>query len=412
MNPEVVIFGGGITGLWLLDELRRQGKSAILFDKNGLGTGQTITSQGIIHGGLKYTLTGQLTGSAQRIREMPARWNDSLQAQQEPHLDQVAIRSHYCYLWRTNSMSSQFGMIGARIGLRVTPEKMEQAEIPELLQQAHGDVYKLPETVVSPHSLIEVLAQRNAGSLFQIPASCRIEFLSAKPKEIWGVRLVNRDQEWILSPRSFIFTAGQGNESLRELAGLEPHRMQRRPLHMLLLRGNLPDFCGHCVDGAKTRLTITSERMGPDDCVWQVGGQLAEVGTRLETLELIRHGIQELKVVLPHLNLTGIQATTYHVDRAEGVTSAGTRPESPCVIRDRSIITCWPTKLALAPVAVEEVLQSLAGIPATTAQTGARDWSQPQNWPMATVAQNPWDAIHKWVSLDQLQAQGNTSKVA
>ena len=45
---EVVIFGGGAAGLWLLDELVRAGRSTLLLEAHELGSGQTIASQGII----------------------------------------------------------------------------------------------------------------------------------------------------------------------------------------------------------------------------------------------------------------------------------------------------------------------------------------------------------------------------
>ena len=48
---DVVIFGGGAAGLWTLDELHRAGRSVVLLESGDLGAGQTIASQGIIHGG-------------------------------------------------------------------------------------------------------------------------------------------------------------------------------------------------------------------------------------------------------------------------------------------------------------------------------------------------------------------------
>ena len=77
MQVDTLIFGGGAAGLWLLDELTRQGSSAVLLEAAKLGQGQTIASQGIIHGGLKYTLQGLLTPSAAAIRDMFARFMDS-----------------------------------------------------------------------------------------------------------------------------------------------------------------------------------------------------------------------------------------------------------------------------------------------------------------------------------------------
>ena len=75
---DVVIFGGGGAGLWLLDTLRTHGYRAVLLEADRLGAGQTACCQGIVHGGLKYTLDGVLSGSAAVLREMPALWRDCL----------------------------------------------------------------------------------------------------------------------------------------------------------------------------------------------------------------------------------------------------------------------------------------------------------------------------------------------
>src|ERR1700733_7712281 len=84
MQLDVLIFGGGAAGLWLLDELRRRGARVLLLEADRLGAGQTIASQGIIHGGLKYTLQGGLTPSAMQIREMPGVWRDCLAGRRLP----------------------------------------------------------------------------------------------------------------------------------------------------------------------------------------------------------------------------------------------------------------------------------------------------------------------------------------
>ena len=83
-SADLVIFGGGAAGLWLLDEAVRRGLDALLLEAHELGSGQTVASQGIIHGGLKYTLSGLLTPSAKAIAEMPVIWRRCLAGEQEP----------------------------------------------------------------------------------------------------------------------------------------------------------------------------------------------------------------------------------------------------------------------------------------------------------------------------------------
>ena len=67
LSTDVLIVGGGIAGLWLNARLRRAGYATLLVEADRLGGGQSVKSQGIIHGGTKYALHGALTGSSEAI---------------------------------------------------------------------------------------------------------------------------------------------------------------------------------------------------------------------------------------------------------------------------------------------------------------------------------------------------------
>ena len=58
---DQLIVGGGIAGLWLQARLRQLGYASLLVENASLGGGQSVKSQGIIHGGAKYALHGALT---------------------------------------------------------------------------------------------------------------------------------------------------------------------------------------------------------------------------------------------------------------------------------------------------------------------------------------------------------------
>ena len=93
---DVVIFGGGAAGLWLLDTLVRRNYSVLLLEAHALGSGQTVAAQGIIHGGLKYTLDGLFNRSADAIRAMPDLWRDCLAGDAFPLLTQTLVRAPHC----------------------------------------------------------------------------------------------------------------------------------------------------------------------------------------------------------------------------------------------------------------------------------------------------------------------------
>ncbi|HRJ12593.1 MAG TPA: FAD-dependent oxidoreductase, partial [Alphaproteobacteria bacterium] len=67
IDLDALILGGGIAGLWLARRLQLAGYRVVLLENQKLGGGQTLASQGIIHGGLKYALLGQVNETARRI---------------------------------------------------------------------------------------------------------------------------------------------------------------------------------------------------------------------------------------------------------------------------------------------------------------------------------------------------------
>ena len=356
MDMDVVIFGGGAAGLWLLDELARRGLNAVLLEAHALGTGQTVAAQGIIHGGLKYTLQGLLTKSATSIREMPAIWRKCLDGRREPNLSAVRRRSNECYLWRTDSLSSRLGMLGAQFGLRVAPQSVAADDRPEILRGCPGSVARLPEQVISTVSLIEVLAERNRERLMKIDPT-RVSFECGDPGHVAAIEI---DGDIALRPRVVVFAAGAGNSALRRNVGLAVEAMQRRPLHMVMLRGeSLPMFQGHCIDGAKTRITITSDIDSAGRTVWQVGGQIAEDGVAWNERTLIAVARDELRSVLPGIDLSSVEWSTYRVDRAEGIVSGSKRPETVQIRCEGNCFTAWPTKLALVPQLATELLTAI-----------------------------------------------------
>src|SRR5437667_9548275 len=99
VETDVVIVGGGIAGLWLLNRLRQAGYSAILLESNTIGGGQTSRSQGIIHGGIKFALQGNLTPAAEAISAMPRVWEACLQGKGEIDLSHVTVLSEHQNLW-------------------------------------------------------------------------------------------------------------------------------------------------------------------------------------------------------------------------------------------------------------------------------------------------------------------------
>lgn len=395
---DAVIFGGGAAGLWLLDHLLDSGYRALLLEAHALGSGQTVASQGIIHGGVKYTLKGLFTGSADAIKQMPHTWRDALSGKRKPNLTATHVRAPFVHLWHTQSVTSRVGMLGAKSLLRVKPQALQPDQWPEALAGCTGQVYKLDEQVIDPASFIADLAQQHAPHILKIDTTNGVAFDQTAPGQVDAIRINHpvTAEVIVLRPTNVIFTAGQGNATLRQMVDLSDQAMQRRPLHMVIAKGALPALNGHCIDANRTSVTITTDQDAQNNAqkntVWQIGGQVAEDGVAMEPPQLIKHTKGQLKTALGQIDLERLKWTTYRVDRAEAVTKNNVRPDDVQTLHEGNIITGWPTKLALAPALAQRITQMIEPPRADS----ATDPTPLEDWPRPQVAAPPWETAQQW----------------
>ncbi len=382
LKADVLIFGGGIAGLWTLARLRSLGYSCLLVEPHALGAGQTIASQGIIHGGLKYALDGQVGGAARAIAAMPGVWRRCLAGEKDAPVDLrgVPVLSDHYHYWTSSGVLSRMAGAGASRVMRTDVERLAPADRPELLRAAPTgvggvDVYRVGEMVLDARMLVARLAELGRGRLVH-GALVPSEDLKRAPGQ---VRLRCTDgREVTVRAQTVVLAAGAGNEHLLEAFGGPGTgeggflRMQRRPLHMVMLRGAPAELFGHCVGTSTSpRLTITSGRIsvpvgtaaGEPEHVWYMGGQIAEAGVERSREKQIEAAKRELAECVPWVKVPSeARWATLMVDRAEGVrggAEANKRPDGPAVVRTRTAIAAWPTKLAFAPLMADEVVALL-----------------------------------------------------
>ena len=398
LSLDTLILGGGAAGLWLLDELTRCGHAALLLEAAALGQGQTVASQGIIHGGLKYSLAGLLTDSADAIKHLPQLWRNCLAGRAKPDLSHTALRSEFCHLWSTDSIMSRLGKIGASLALTVKPTSLPRDQWPPLLTNCTGSVSRLDEQVIVPASFITDLAGQHRDRILKIDALNGLRFEMDAGGRVTCVTLTDQTAQKTLEiqPKTVVLCAGQGNAMLRTKLGLSDKAMQKRPLHVTMARGPLPHFQGHCVDGSKTRITITSDTDSQGRTIWQLGGQVSEDGVAMERNELIAHVKKELFAVMPDaktIDWSMVQWASYRIDRAEGAMRNNQRPSDAVVLHEGNVITCWPTKLVLAPQASHRIA---ALLPPPSERL---DVEMIADWPRPTVALPPWESEQNWVAV-------------
>ena len=391
-DVDVVIVGGGAAGLWLLHELVHRQYNALLVESDALGSGQTTAAQGIIHGGFKYSLKGVLTPSARRVSDMPDFWRSCLDGRTLPDLSSVRRRADYCHVWTTGALSSTIGMMGASLGLSVKPVRLAAPHVPDWISGSRSAVYRLDEPVIDPASLIKTLAGLHPNRILRVDATGGIRFSAASPGQIESVTLINStaDRSQTLRPGTTVFTAGLGNADLRRQVGLPVALMQRRAVQVIVARGELPVVNGHCIDGAAVRVTITSDR-DEDHVIWQIGGKLSEQGASMKPADLIEFAKQELRAVLPGIDLNRVGWMTYRVDKAEAATKGRARPDDATLFSEGNVLTAWPTKLALVPRLVDMICARLAPPSERSPEVSSLD-----DWPRPAVARPPWKETDSW----------------
>ncbi len=389
---DVVIFGGGVAGLWLLARLRQANFNAILVEATALGAGQTRYAQGIIHGGTKYALTGKLTASSEAVAQMPAVWRDCLQGQGEIDLRQVKILSPHQYMWSTTSLTSRMAGFFASQLMRSRTQSLEKNACPKLFQDAafKGHVYRLEEPVLDTASIIAALAQPHLKAIMQA------ELASVTFQDRPASQLVLKASDgtvWQVQAKRIVLTAGQGNARLLSLLGRDTPAMQLRPLQMVIMRGGLPEMLyAHCLGASvNPRITITSHYDAKGEIIWYLGGQLAEDGVARSDAEQIQVARREIQDLMPWLDLTQTQWATLRIDRAEPKQPDGKRPDSSYFDDTQGVITAWPTKMALAPKLAADVMQQLeqTGVAASGKQALPK-------WPRPAFAVLPWQEEQRW----------------
>lgn len=385
ISTDVLIVGAGVAGLWLNARLRRLGYSTVLVENASVGGGQTLKSQGIIHGGAKYALHGALTGASEAIADMPRRWREALAGTGELDLSGVRLLSEAHYLWSPGTLTGNLTSFFASKAVRGRVDQVKGEQLPPALQDRgfKGKVYRLAELVVDVPSLLARLAELADGSLL---AGERIEPLR-EADELVGLRVDGRE----IRAQRIILSAGAGTADLLADLGLSQPAMQRRPLHMVLAKGaSLKPLYAHCLGGGpKPRVTVTTHPAADGQWVWYIGGDIAEAdGVAREPEAQIAAAKKELAHLLPWIDLDQVRWATLRVDRAEPAQSGLVRPDNAFLADQQRLLVGWPTKLALAPDFADRVLHALE-------RDGIRPGNLPAlpDLPRPPLAQPVWEQL-------------------
>lgn len=391
---DIAIFGGGIAGLWLLNRLRRAGYSAFLFESGALGGGQTRKAQGIIHGGMKYALQGVLTNDAMTMADMPGIWKECLAGRGEIDLSGVPVLSERHYLWAPNKFTAKLAGFLAGTALTSKVEALKEDSYPVVFRHPSfkGQVYALDEIVIDVPALIRELAKSNQDAVFKIEPCCGDGIKLDENGKLVSVTVYMAGKSVEVQAQHFVFTAGAGNEMIINKLKKPDIAMQRRPLHMVLVKTpfDLPLYA-HCLGiGARPRVTITTHHRHDGSAIWYLGGQLAEDGVTRDTNAQIQAARDELNSLFPWLDFSKAEWASFMVDRAEPLQKSGLKPESSYVKTIENMTIAWPTKLALAPKLSDEIMVMLQKQHIAPHGFDVREL---RAWPLPPVAKPIWEEL-------------------
>jgi glycine/D-amino acid oxidase-like deaminating enzyme len=326
-SVDVLLFGGGIAGLWTLNRLRREGFKAVLVEARALGAGQTLASQGMIHGGQKY----RGGTSEEDVARMVPVWDACLAGTGELDLRGTKLLSEVQHLWTPKGIFwSLVGKLGSAVTRRPMAALKDPADWPEALRADAGSVYRLDEKVLDVRSLLEDLRRPVEGAIYL----GRFAGFSGDAVAIEGP--AGRIE---VRAGFVVFCAGTGNEEAARKLGVPT---QRRPLTQVLARGLPVPLYGHCfgTDRDVPRLTVTSHPQTDGTYTWYFGGAVAEEGG-----EDCRREVEKL---LPSLPWKDAGWSAFRIDRAEPDFGGKRPPGAVCTVKGNAAFA-WPVKMTLAP---------------------------------------------------------------
>ena len=374
MQPDIVIIGAGIAGLWTFNRLKRLGYDVLLLESKAIGCGQTIASQGIIHSGLKYAFAGQINALAKSISAMPDLWREALRGEGPVDLSAAKVSASSQHLLiPKGAMGGLIKLVSKKaLGGNVRDVPREDWDESVVATGFKGSVIYMDEPVLDIPSVLEALSvpYRESIRLIDVPNDPHgfLEHHGIKPKMIIHTAAGNNHPAAI--------TNGDGT-------GL---KTQARPLLMGMIKNAPFPLYAHCVGKSdKPVATITTHEMSDGKLVWYLGGGVAERVKEANPQEVYDATTDMFKRYMPEIDTSSFEWAVLPIDRVEGKSDTqGWMPDTPTIHEAGNTLYCWPTKLTFAPMLSDMIVDKLNFEPSGQAS----DYSSLPPTPLCTT---PWD---------------------
>jgi hypothetical protein len=362
-KADIVIFGGGIAGLWLLALLRSYDYNAFLLESDAFGAGQSIASQGILHRGYKYLTDANFNRQIVRATfETFSYWRDAFwSSRARVPLPTELIASERVYYLSHDEKIIDLLKIAER-ELNITrPTQIQRDHWPSIFAScdSSSELFAAEEIVIDVPKLLGTLSARNSNWIYKLDGSQDVTFAGNE---------IRIGEEIALDARCVVFCAGKNNEQFLSKLDVKIE-MQDRPLSMVIAGPVENELYAHFSSrGLSPDFTITTHLDREGTRFWYIGGELAEKPESNLSTRSVDLAKAKLRQYLPD-DYNRIKGWKLHyVHRAEPAQIGGGLPSSYFIHRHGHFLFAWPSKLCLAPAMCRELLTDInALIPSLTA---------------------------------------------
>jgi glycine/D-amino acid oxidase-like deaminating enzyme len=398
---DTLVIGGGVQGLWILNELIRRNYRACLITNGSLGAGQTLQSHVFLHRGHLYddrNLVGRIT------RAQPA-WQKLIESADIRASEQKPVwilpadsADRRLETWRT-------------LGLSYT-----ETSLPEVFGEGeyfHGTTafraFETQERWLEGEALISALSAKVLPAI----RTGHVEKIEIRRGRVQRVQASLADGAQVtFNPRFVVLAAGVGNQQLLATAvsfgrraederlRLEAAGIQRlRTSQMVVVRGRSLPALG-CISPGK--MFLVSHKDGPDT-VWLNSYETDDISSTptagaMPAVDPIRlkTSLRVLHSAAPRLKSMDVTYGVYTCLKSERNVSHRWVPSQefvePVGSPSLNIRVVWPSKLTLAPLASETVVEVIKArlsradqrqepfvpLPGSPPPVGVSDWRRAQ----------------------------------
>ncbi|MCW2107116.1 UNVERIFIED_ORG: hypothetical protein M2402_004307 [Rahnella aquatilis] len=341
-NVDVVILGAGASGLWIANNLIESGYSVKVLASGKLGEGQTISSQGIIHTGIKYVFSGGIDDFVHSLHHVPGHWNERFSGSTSPNLSAVKIISNQTHIWSDKpieeALANVFGIEDILQGLNTDKAK---------INDFHH--YSVEEKTIDVRSLIHELTTHVSDEIIFYKKDTLV-FQKNTEGFVGNILFTSEDgTRYFIKTKYVIFSAGVENCNLVKSSIGEVIESRDSPLTMRYIKGNLPNINGHIYKDRKLLLTITTTPSADESLsnTWVIGGGIAEA---LDENQTSNEYFYSLIKNLFDVNKKDIKFSgEYTINRSEPPDVYGRRFAEPFIFHKKNVLAVWPIKLTLVP---------------------------------------------------------------